>query len=185
MAQILDRLLLFLYSLVVGMLAAVLFAAGIGWIPEAVSERFVDQLYTRGWLQLTVVIAAAVTFIVSFRLFYVSLRRSGPTASSIDQRTEYGDIRISLETVENIALKAAARHRGVKDLKARIRFNEAGLDIVLRAVVDGETPIPVLTEDMQKAVKEHVEEVTGIPVAGVGVFVANVIQSGAFKSRVE
>jgi uncharacterized alkaline shock family protein YloU len=126
-----------------------------------------------------------VVLLISLRFLYLSLRRGNASAPSIDQRTDFGDIRISLETVENLALKAATRQRGVKDLRARIRIAESGIDIMLRAVVDGESSIPVLTEEIQKAVKEHIEEITGIPVSSVTVFVANVIQNQSFKSRVE
>ncbi|HZG55374.1 alkaline shock response membrane anchor protein AmaP, partial [Paenibacillus sp.] len=106
-------------------------------------------------------------------------------SGSIDQRTEFGDIRISLETVENLALKAANRVRGVKELRARVRVDDSGLDIQLRSVVDGESSIQQLTEEMQRGVKEHVEDITGIPVATVTVYVANVVQSQSFKARVE
>jgi uncharacterized alkaline shock family protein YloU len=62
----------------------------------------------------------------------------------------------------------------------------AGLDIELRTVVDGEGSIPVLTEEIQSAVKMHLEEITGIPVSGVSVYVANVAyNANTFKSRVE
>ncbi|MBB3109180.1 putative alkaline shock family protein YloU [Paenibacillus phyllosphaerae] len=186
MIRVLDKLLLFVYSLGIGTLAVLGFCAGFGWIPEDMMEQFIGDLYGGvEWLQPTVIIVSAIVFLVSLRFFYVSLRRSNAAAMSIDQRTDFGDIRISLETVENLALKAAGRQRGVKDLKARIRMNEAGITVTIRAIVDGETSIPVLTEDIQRSVKTHVEEITGIPVADVSVFVANIIQTANFKSRVE
>ena len=70
-------------------------------------------------------------------------------------------------------------------MRARIRISESGIDITLRAIADGESSIPTLTEEMQRAVKSHVEEITGIPVAKVSVYVANIIQTANFKSRVE
>jgi uncharacterized alkaline shock family protein YloU len=52
--------------------------------------------------------------------------------------------------------------------------------------VDGDHSIPELTEEMQSGVKRYVEDITGIPVASVTVFVANIVQtSPTFKSRVE
>lgn len=85
-----------------------------------------------------------------------------------------------------MSLKAASRSRGVRDLRARVKVNQAGLEIVIRAIVDGETPIPALTEEMQANVKRHIEDITGIPVAFVSVFIANIQQSSpTFKSRVE
>lgn len=187
MIRVMDKLLLFLLSIIVGALSVIAVSIGMNWIPEEWSTEVIHDLYSGNaeWLQWTVTGISVVLFLIALRFFYVSLRRSNSSAPSIDQRTEFGDIRISIETVENLALKAAGRQRGVKDLRARIRISEAGIDISLRAIADGESSIPVLTEDIQRAVKTHVEEITGIPVANVAVFVANIIQSTNFKSRVE
>lgn len=187
MARVLDKLLLFLYSTVVAIASIGLFCMGVQWIPEDSAIDVVRNLYDNDmeWLQITAIAIAVAVFFISIRFFYVSLKRNGSSTQSIDQRNEFGDVRISMETVENLALKSASKHRGLKDLRARIRISEAGLDIVIRTVVDGDTSIPALTEDIQRSVKSHVEEITGIPVAGVSVFVANVVQAPAFKSRVE
>lgn len=187
LVRVMDKLLLFLYSIVVGAASIGLFCLGLQWIPEQSALDGVRSLYDDDifWLQLTAAIVGVVMFLISLRLFFLSVKRSGGSAQSIDQRNEHGDVRISMETVENLALKAASRQRGLKDLRARIRVSEAGLDIVIRTVVDGESSIPVVTEEIQRSVKSHIEDITGIPVAGVSVFVANVIQAPAFKSRVE
>ncbi len=183
----LDKLLLFLYSSAIGICAAVAFGVGLNWVQEQWLTNFVRDVYggQAKWLQAVILAVSAVLFLISLRFFYLSVRRGSVSAPSIDQRTEFGDIRISIETVENLALKAAGRQRGVKDLRARIRISEAGIDISMRAVADGETSIPALTEEIQRTVKAHVEEITGIPVSGVSVFVANIIQTTNFKSRVE
>ncbi|SDW33213.1 alkaline shock response membrane anchor protein AmaP [Paenibacillus sp. CF384] len=187
MIRVLDKLLLFLYSIAIGAVAVIAFSAGVYWFPEEWLNNLVHNLYggEYRWLQATVIIVSTIVLLISLRFLYLALRRSNASAPSIDQRTEFGDIRISLETVENLALKAASRQKGVKDLKARIRISEAGIEVSLRAIADGESSIPTLTEEIQRAVKSHVEEITGIPVAGVSVFVANIIQTANFKSRVE
>ncbi|CAH8771572.1 alkaline shock response membrane anchor protein AmaP [Paenibacillus dendritiformis] len=179
MSKIVDRLFLFIYSFAIGTIAIAVILAATGFIaqPIRLTEPF--------WLQSTVIATAAVLFLLSIRFFYVSIRRERTALPSIDQRTEIGDIKISIETIENLALKAAGRVRGVKDLKARIRTNEAGLDIVIRTVVDGETSIPELTEEVQRQVRDYVQQITGIPVSYVSVYVANVVQTQTFKARVE
>ena len=48
---------------------------------------------------------------------------------------------------------------------------------MIRAVVDGEIPIPELTTICKGRVHDHVQEITGIPVAFVTVYIANVTQS--------
>jgi uncharacterized alkaline shock family protein YloU len=159
--------------------------AAFDWIPLDRSLLFVRQIYFEKSIGYPMIAGAFLIFLASSRFLYISLRRGRGNAPSIDQRTEFGDIRISIETVENLSLKAANRVRGVKDLKARVNVNASGLEIVIRSVVDGESSIPDLTEELQRSVKEHVEEITGIPVASVSVFVANIVQTHTFKSRVE
>lgn len=185
MGKVADKVLLFVFSIAVLILSGIGLMAALEWIAREYADSFVDAMYMLGAVKYASAAVCAVLLLLSIRFLYVSLRRSRERVGSIDQRTEFGDIRISLETVENLALKAANRHRGVKDLRARVRVDDSGLDIQLRSVVDGETSIQMLTEDIQRSVKEYVEEITGIPVAMVTVYVANVVQSQTFKSRVE
>lgn len=187
MVKVLDRLLLFIYSLAVLIGSLIALAAALGWIAFQDTERFVYHVYFDRDVAFAFIPGMIVVMLISIRFFYIAVRRGRSNVPSIDQRTEFGDIRISLDTVENLALKAANRTRGIKDLKARVKVSQAGLDIIIRAIVDGESPIPLLTEEMQGAVKKYVEEITGIPVSAVSVFVANIQQpsSPTFKSRVE
>lgn len=187
MAKIVDRLLLFLFSFASLIGIAVLLVAAFGWIPLSDTNRFVYNVYSDTVTAAVFIISCFVFLLIAFRMLYLSVRAdNGAGVPSIDQRTEFGDIRISLETVENLALKAAGRVRGLKDLRSRVRVTGAGLEIVIRAVVDGESSIPAMTEEVQAAVKEHLELITGVPVAQVSVFVANVAQSShSFRSRVE
>jgi len=185
--KVLDRLLLLLYSLVIAVASIVAIVAASGgfseeWLKEVVSDFTGDVRV----VQASVIGVSIVLLLVSIRFLIVSVRREGNSAPSINQRTEHGDIRISVETVENLALKAASRTRGVKDLRARVRVSEAGLGILIRAFVDGDGSIPAMSEEMQRTVAQQIEEATGIPVAEVSVFIANVTQAPTtFKSRVE
>ncbi|MBP1989041.1 alkaline shock response membrane anchor protein AmaP [Paenibacillus eucommiae] len=186
MVKLVDKLLLFLYSLFVFLASCALLFAAWNWIPMNTSMDAIDILYHEKVPAYTTIAVMLAVLLISLRFLYISLRRDRSQAPSIDQRTEFGDIRISLETVENLCLKVAARSRGVKDLRARVKVNQSGLEIVIRTVVDGESSIPELTEEMQGTVKGYIEEITGIPVASVTVFVANIVQSSpTFKSRVE
>lgn len=179
MIKILDRLLLFIYSIVI----AVVSVCTILYTTNVLDRSLL--IGTEQWLDNTVIISACVIIILSLRFFYISIRRNRTSQHSIDLRNELGDIHISVETIENLALKSAAKVRGVKDPKVKIRVTEAGLELVIRTFVDGETSIPQLTEEVQRLVREHITEVTGIPVALVSVFIANIVQTNTIKSRVE
>jgi uncharacterized alkaline shock family protein YloU len=184
--KVIDRLLLFVLSVAVIIACCTVLFCALGWIPFEKVGVFAHNVYYDLNTALTFISITVVVGLISIRLLVVSLPRGNAVVPSIDQRTEYGDIRISIETVENLSLKAARRARGVKDLKARVKVSQAGLEIIIRAIVDGETSIPELTEEMQTGIKKHIEDITGIPVAVVTVFIANIQQSSpTFKSRVE
>ncbi|WP_019532745.1 alkaline shock response membrane anchor protein AmaP [Paenibacillus ginsengihumi] len=186
MVKVLDRLLLMLFSLAILVVALILLTAGFGLIGYRDAQAFVSDVYSDMGTAVPFLCVTAVMALISIRFLYVSFRSGRASAPSIDQRTEYGDIRISLDTVENLALKAAGRTRGLKDLRARVNVSQAGIEITVRALVDGEHPIPGMTEELQANIKSYVEEITGIPVASVSVFVANIQSSTpTFKSRVE
>ncbi|MCS7461638.1 alkaline shock response membrane anchor protein AmaP [Paenibacillus doosanensis] len=186
MIKVIDRLLLFLFSLAILIGCGFLLVGAFGWISYETAISFIHSVYYDMDTALIFIALAVIVALISIRFLFVSVRRGKADVPSIDQRTDFGDIRISIETVENLALKAARRSRGVKDLKARIRVSQAGLEIIIRAIVDGESSIPQLTEEMQAGIKTHIEEITGIPVALVSVFIANIQQaSPTFKSRVE
>ncbi len=177
MIQVADKVLLFFYTIAI----LILTTFGIAVAAGAVDLRVIDPESAT----VAAYIIGAFLLLASLRLLYLALKRSKGGAPSIDQRNEYGDIRISIETVENLALKAASRIRGIRDLRSRVRVTDAGLEISIRSVVDGETSIPALTEEVQSSVKQLVEEITGIPVAFVSVYVANISHTSTFKSRVE
>lgn len=179
MAKILDRLLLFIYSLSIGALSVIAILLLADVIPLDLSAIGQQNFYIAAWA------VTVILLLLSFRFFYISVRRDRQSLSSIDQRTEYGDIQISTETIENLSFKAASRVRGIKEIKTRIRITDAGLEIMVRALVDGETAIPALTEEVQKQVHDYVEDITGIPVSYVSVYIANLVHSPVIKSRVE
>ncbi|WJH34291.1 alkaline shock response membrane anchor protein AmaP [Paenibacillus aurantius] len=186
MAKFFDRFLLLLFSLASIIALVSLLLSAFGLIPYDTANAFLINVYRDEATAVAFITCSVILLLIAVRMLILAVRTGGGHAPSIDQRTEFGDIRISMETVENLALKSAGRTRGVKDLKSRVKVIQAGLDIEIRTIVDGETSIPVMTEEIQAAVKEHIEEITGIPVANVSVYVANVVQNAhTFKSRVE
>lgn len=183
--KIMDKFLLFVFSLASVIVTFIAILIGFRLVDNSVVKRFVNSIYESEIVQISFILSATILLFIGFRMLFISVRRTSANAPSIKQRTDFGDIQISLETVENLSLKAAGRTRGVKDLKARIRVTDAGLEIIIRTFVDGEISIPNVTEEVQRSVKTHIEEITGIPVAAVSVFVANITQTQTFKSRVE
>ncbi|SFJ31070.1 alkaline shock response membrane anchor protein AmaP [Thermoflavimicrobium dichotomicum] len=182
-----DRLLLFLFSLGVAALAitGILIGCDLFIDPKKASEAIL--LLDRD-VTLNISVVGVSVFVLLISLYFISwgiFRRSAN--AGVDQLTEIGNIRISLETIENIAVKAARRVKGVRDLSARIRHNikTSSVDIGLKIIVDGETPIQQVSEQLQRTVKDQVETIAGVAVDQVPVYVAKTIQANRAKIRVE
>jgi uncharacterized alkaline shock family protein YloU len=183
--KILDRFLLFVYSLFLFIASLTGLGIVFAWVPKAAVLTFVDNIYNDPFTAYTALTALVIVALISIRMFYISVRRTRSQAPFIAERTEIGEFRISLETIENLSLKAASRVRGVKDLRIRVNVSPPGLEIDVRTVVDGERIIPELTEEIQSAVKGQIEEITGYPVVSVSVYVANTVQATTSVRRVE
>ncbi|WP_371320164.1 alkaline shock response membrane anchor protein AmaP [Chengkuizengella axinellae] len=180
--KIMDRLLLFLHSILVTIIS--LFVL-VQVFQQYGNYQIIQIPFDNETEQYILITSAIVLVLISVRLLYIALRSNRSSTPSIDQRNDYGDIKISMETIEQVSLKAAARVKGTKDIKAKISTNQSGIEVKVKTHVDGESSIPKLTEEIQQNVHDHVEDVTGIPVSNVSVLVVSIIQSNTFKSRVE
>ncbi len=185
MANFFDRLFLFLFSVAVCIVSATVLVAALGVVDELDSLNFVRDVFEFSWINNTVIISAFVMFLLAVRYAYVSVKVQNPRKSSYNLLTPLGEIMISIDTIENLALKAAGTVRGVKDIKAKVKIGKQGLELAVRVVVDGVHSIPILTEEIQQQVSKEVVDITGIQVSNVSVFVSNIIQNQSVRRRVE
>jgi len=183
--KIADRFLLFVYSLFLFFVSLIGLGVVFAWVPEAAALHYIQALYRDPAFAYTALTVLVLVALISVRMFYISVRRSRMHAPYIADRTEIGEFRISLETIENLSLKAASRVRGTRDLRVRVNVTPPGLQIEVRTIVDGERAIPELTSEIQAAVKEQIEQITGYPVVSVTVFVANTVHNATSLRRVD
>jgi uncharacterized alkaline shock family protein YloU len=131
-----------------------------------------------------------ILFIIGFIFFSMSLTfllsgfKSPKDKMAFKKHTNVGIVRISHAAIENIALNATRKISAVKDAKAYIHATgEDTAAVIIKAVVQSDVNIPVLSEDVQVRVKKSVEESAGINVTEVKVIVENIYS--AYKARVE
>ncbi|MDB5084326.1 MAG: hypothetical protein JWN30_1212 [Bacilli bacterium] len=154
-----DRLLLFVYSVLVAVLCVFVSLITFG--------LFTDELpLIAPW---EVVCVAVLLFLISLRfIFYRTRPRHADKQSpSIITRTENGEIRISIETLESLVLRAGRSISGISDLRARIRIDETGLRIAIRLIVEPDVDIPATCSGLQTKVKAYVSSLAGVNVEQV------------------
>lgn len=173
MAKIFDRLLLIVYSFCVGIGLILLLTMAFNWIRFDHAVRYLDNLYRNPAVAYPFIAFGILFLLTSIRLFVLAVRNPERDARSVERSTDFGLVRVSFRTLQSLAAGAAAGVRGVHDLKTRIRQGEGGLEIDLRLTADGKTALPALTGQLQSSVKEHVERMSGLPVASVTVLIEN------------
>ena len=63
---------------------------------------------------------------------------------------------------------------GIRNVKNAVDISEGNLSVRLKGEVSSEINIPQMSEELQKKVKEHIEECTGVPVNEVKIEISNV-----------
>ncbi|MCL2740623.1 MAG: alkaline shock response membrane anchor protein AmaP [Oscillospiraceae bacterium] len=102
---------------------------------------------------------------------------------SVKASTSIGEINISMQAIESIAVTASRRVQGVKESRAYLRRGDDGIEVTARAIAYADHNIPNLCKEMQGKVKDMIEGNAGVRVTGVRVIVDNV--SAQAKPRVE
>lgn len=121
--------------------------------------------------------AAALLLIAAVAGLAAALRR-GAGEETILRQGPLGEVRICFKAVEAMVLKAAKDVKGIRETKTRIVNADSGLIIFIRAVTFPEQSIPQITAEVQSAVKEYVENATGVGVSEVRLMVENVAYDG-------
>ncbi len=173
-----ERLYLVLFSLLIGANAVGLGFIALAQVPLEQLRTSLDMVYG----SIPFAILAAALFVLAVFILFLSLRR-GSCVETLLQQGPLGEVRICFKAVENLVLKSARGIKGVRETKTRIVFSDAGLVIFLRAVTHPEQNIPQVTAELQTAVKDYVENITGSTVAEIKVMVENVVSETGKAAR--
>jgi uncharacterized alkaline shock family protein YloU len=175
-----DQVLLTVYILALAFVSVLLMLAAPGWVEP---HRWIEDLLGSFNGRLVVLFVGAAFFAVSVRLIIFAFTRRGGGQPVIHE-TALGDVRISLDAVENLVRKVARGVKGVREIKAVVANGPSGLTADLRAVVSPEVSIPEVAEEIQSSVKQYVRRVVGAELYLVRIEVDNISSEGR-RSRIE
>jgi uncharacterized alkaline shock family protein YloU len=131
-----------------------------------------------------------IMFIISSIFFCLSLTfllsgfKPEGDKKAITKYNKNGDIKITLNSIENIALATSRKMNGIRDSKAYVTKIGDGVTITVKAIVLPDINIPLLSEDMQMKVKSAVEDCTGVQVESVKILIESIF-TGYKSARVE
>ena len=185
--NIFYRILLAVYAFCLALFSAAIMYIAIWAEAFAGAADFLSRdVFAEGATgpRMAVFLTALVFFALSI-MFLLSGVKSNKDKKAVSKHTNIGEIRISLNSIENIAISASKKSNGVRESKTLVKKAEDGVEIEVRIVVMPDMSIPTISEEVQARVKKSVEDYSGIEVKQVKVVVDSIYSGITYKARVE
>jgi uncharacterized alkaline shock family protein YloU len=141
-------------------------------IPLSLTDMVINELYSKWYYTLI----GLILFAVSIKLLFSGVRSNSRNRSGIIKPAEYGDIRVSIETFESLAMRVVKQISGIKDAKVKVYAVEGDLIIHTSLLVLPDINIPKTISDVQSKIKSYIEHITEVGVKEVKVDIENVAQ---------
>lgn len=173
--RIIDRILIALSGLIL-LAQAVWIALDLTGLVIPVSEALAWLFNAAQWRKV-VLAACAVLALLGIYGISVLFRRKKGKRSFIAQRSENGEIQISVKSIESLVYKCAQKHGEVKVQTVTVEEARDGLVIKLRAALANGMNIPLAVGTLQKQIKQYVTACSGVDVSEVRVKVESTDRS--------
>ena len=175
--NIIDRLILIICSICLAILSIIIILFPFGQfnflsmdnINRILKVIEGDYLYS----------AIGLAFLLaSVRLMILGLKRNKDKTkiTYLVQRSDYGEIKISSDTIVGLSESVSDKFTGVKNIKTKVDILEGQIYIYLKGEVTPEINITETTKELQSKVKEHIEKCTGVNVNEIKVVISNVTE---------
>lgn len=167
---IINRILLFFFSLGAMALSLVVLAACIGVLPESVWLNELHYALTRPEM----IAGAAVAFLITFQLFCCSFRRTRPVERESGEylvlQNEAGAVRVALDAVRSLVEQTASNLPGIRLARAKAYRVHSGsgkeavdnLKLVLNLSVGRGLNVNEVSVAAAKEIREELREVMGL-----------------------
>ena len=164
--RVLDRILVFFAGIVLLFTGAGVIAERFFDVP--VFDTLADMLFE----SLTVVIvAAAVLVLLGVYCVCMMFRRYKGKRGFVVQRTEGGELSISIKAIENLVQKCIDKHEELHVMSTGLENSRDGLVIKLRIGLASGVSIPLVVSALQKQIKQYITSCSGVDVHKVRVMV--------------
>lgn len=161
--RILDRILVFLAGVLL-IAAGAAVVAGIFWdIPVA---DFFESLQGKSTVAIAVACVLALLGVYCMGMMF---RRYKGKRGFVVQRTEGGELSISIKAIENLVQKCIDKHEELHVLSTGLENSRDGLVIKLRIGLASGVSIPLVVSALQKQIKQYITACSGIDVLEVKV----------------
>ena len=174
-------------SILIAGLSMLIIAVGLSFCYLNIFKTELLELWVYSKLYLNnifIVIALQLFFLLIFWLSIRVVFRTSTDKGFIVYSAENGDIKISLKALANITRKCAEKHPSLIVNKIKIKRHKLKVAIDLNVTLKSEEVIPDIVGALQKEIKEHIQDSTGVHVQKVRVSVETLGKSTVKGSKV-
>ena len=177
--RVLDRIISFIFSLIMLVVSIVLILIGIGKIePEMIIDFLSTYVFNKevisSGLFNPITITGIVLFLAALKTTVLLSLLKAKSKAPIVVKTKNGQIQIAQETIMNTARNATLSFDNIKDVQTSMVKKGKGVIIYENVQVYSNTNIRELTDDIQKEVKDKVTSTTGVVVNDVNIKIKNI-----------
>ncbi|MCH5286263.1 MAG: alkaline shock response membrane anchor protein AmaP [Christensenellaceae bacterium] len=167
--RVIDRLLIALCGLIL-LALAVWMALDATGVVMPVSEALA-WLLNVGAMKTVWLVAALCAVLALLGIYEISLlfRRRKGKRGFVTQRSENGEIAISVKSIESLVTRCAQKHGEITVQSVAVEEARDGLIIRLRAMLASGMNIPLAVGTLQKQIKQYITACTGVDVREVRV----------------
>jgi len=163
-----TRLLLFVYNLIMLALAVTAVAISLGWSAPVQFMQMASSTPENRIILGTVGLIAGILIIM---LMISGLKGSGSIKTITVEKSDSGEVSMSVSAIKSIIAKAAKQVTGTKEVRSEVSQSANGLTVKLHTMVVPDHNVPGIAAALQTIVKEQLEKVGGLKVAEVKVLV--------------
>ncbi|MGS0764037.1 alkaline shock response membrane anchor protein AmaP [Syntrophomonas curvata] len=166
--QSIWRLLLFVYNLLLIIVAGMAVAASIGR-PEPVA--YIELALSTPQNRIIVGLVGVILLVVGVLVFLSTIKLE-PRAKSVEvERSLAGEVSITVPAIKIIIMKAVKKIEGIKEIRPVVTNGADGLQVYLHMMINPDISVPELSKKVQDVVREYLENIGGLKVAEVKVLV--------------
>ncbi len=169
------RFLLFFFSIAVVLIAVFSMLVGFEFYSQSYVNGIIDSIYNNIEYKIAVVSISILFIMTGLYLFFRSMFSKRDNTTFSTNSTDSGLIKVSIDTLENIALNATKKVEGIREPKIRVKIDsDESVSFIVHILVDGEKSIPQISEEIQNNIKDNIEQIAGLSVKRVHVVVTNI-----------
>ena len=164
--RILDRILVAAAGLL--MLAGCAALAAQLFFGKDVIGR-ISKVLTGEQYRIWLIIALALLVVLGLYCILLLFRHRGHKDKFVMQKTENGELSISLKAMESMVQKCLDPHKELTVQTVRLENQKGGLLIRIRGTVAGGVSIPLTVDALQQQIKQYVTACSGVEVKDIRV----------------